>query len=117
MVRTSWPNQIPLGTRIWYLVASPLLLAYGSIGIYVDDIFVPGKRSRGVHLHGVPAWLMYIAMLCAVANMVSVVIDHYDTRPNERHYRLFAKVTRIAAWALFGLSLVVDLFVYHQGRR
>jgi len=113
VVRTSWPNRIPLGTRIWYLVASPVLLAYGSLGIFLDDIYLPARRTRsGIHLHGVPAWIMYAAMLCATANMISVVIDHYDTRPNERYYRRFAKWTGIAGWSLFGLSLALALFFF-----
>lgn len=117
MVRTSWPNRIPLGTRICYLVLSPVLLAYGSLGIYLDDIYLPGKHSRGVHLHGVSAWLMYAAMLCATTNMTSVVIDHYDTRNNGRNYRLFARTTQIVGWVLFGLSLSLDLFFFHPGTR
>lgn len=58
---------------------------------------------------------MYAAFLCAVANLLAVVIDHYDERPNERHYRTFARVTQILGWCLFGLALVLDLFVFRKG--
>jgi hypothetical protein len=60
---------------------------------------------------------MYGAFLCAVGNMMSVVVDHYDQRNNENNYKLFARVTQIAGWTLFALALILDLFVFHKGTR
>ncbi len=108
------PNHIPRGTRIRNLIFSSVLLIYGALGVYIDDLYIPGKRSRGIHLHGEPAWIMYAAFVCAAANLLAVVIDHYDTRPNERNYRTFALVTQIAGWSLFGLAIVFDLFVFRK---
>ena len=81
------PNSIPRSERISYLIFSALLLAYGSYGVWTNDLYVPGRRSNGIHLHDVPAWIMYGAIVCACLVMLSVVLDHYDRRNNERHYR------------------------------
>lgn len=100
------PNSIPRRERIANVVFSVLLFAYGSHGVWANDLYIPGRRSRGVHLHDVPAWIMYGAMLCACLVMLSVVADHYDRRNNERHYRTFAQVGKFAGWGLFCASLV-----------
>jgi hypothetical protein len=106
-------NHIPVSVRRWNLILSAVLLAYGGIGIWIDDLYIPG-RTRGVHLHDVPARVMYAAMICAALNLLSVVIDHYDIRNNETNYRLFARITQVLGWILFGLSLALSLFVYHE---
>lgn len=104
------PNHIPRSERIANTVFSILLFAYGSYGVWVNDLYIPGKRSRGVHLHDVPAWIMYGAMICACLVMLSVVLDHYDSRNNERHYRTFAEVVKFIGWGLFGASLFWAIF-------
>ena len=112
---THHPNQIELSTRIWYLILSAILLAYGTFGVWLDDIYVPGKRSPGTHFHGEPAWLIYMAMVSASLSMLSVIVDHYDIRNNEVGYQRFAKVTQALAWALFILALILDLLVFRKG--
>jgi len=104
------PNEIPREERRNNILFSTLLFAYGSYGVWVNDLYIPGKRSRGVHLHDVPAWIMYAAMICACVVMLSVVVDHYDRRNNERHYRAFAEVGKFVGWGLFGASLFWSLF-------
>jgi hypothetical protein len=108
------PNHIPRGERIKNVLLSSVLLAYGTFGIWIDDLYLPGKRGPGVHLHGVPAKVMYVAMLFACANLLTVVVDHYDQRNNEHRYRRIAKLTQVAGWVTFGLALVLDLFVFRS---
>ncbi|WP_395621692.1 hypothetical protein [Dokdonella sp.] len=103
------PNEIQLGERVRHLVFSLLLLAYGAFGLWVNDLYVPGKR-RGIHLHDVPAWVMYGAIICACMVMLSVVIDHHDRRNNEKHYRTFAKVAAFVGWTLFTFSVLWGAF-------
>lgn len=111
------PNHIPSRERRIYIILSSFILLYGTFGILMDDLFIPGKRSKGVHLHGEPAWIMYSAFLCAVANMLSIVVDHYDRRNNENNYKLFARITQTAGWTLFLLAFLSDIFIFHKGTR
>jgi hypothetical protein len=111
------PNHIPPGERTVNIIASGILFLYGTFGVIIDDLYIPGKRRPGTHFHGEPAWILYAAFLCAVANMMSVVIDHYDKRNNETNYKLFARVTQTLGWTLFILALLLDLFVFHKGTR
>ena len=111
------PNKIPLQIRVWNVLLSMVLLGYGGIGIYIDDIYVPGKRAPGTHFHGEPAWLLFAALLSASLNMLSVVADHYDIRDNEINYRRFAKITQVLGWFFFILALVLDLTVFKKGTR
>jgi len=103
------PNAVPAATRTFNIVASALLLIYGTYGILVNDLFIPGKRSHGVHLHDDPALAMYGAFVCACLVMMSVVVDHYDRRNNERKYRFFSIVFQSMGWSLFVLALVLHL--------
>jgi len=104
------PNHISPGDRFKYLAFSLLLTAYGSYGIWVNDLYIPGKRSRGIHLHDVPAWVMYGAIICACIVMLSIIADHYDQRDNETHYRAFANAGKYIGWSLFGVSLLMAIF-------
>jgi TRAP-type C4-dicarboxylate transport system permease small subunit len=103
------PNHIPEGERQMNIVFSVFLFAYGSYGVWVNDLYVPGRRSPGIHLSDVPAWIMYSAIICACLVMLSVVVDHYDRRDNERHYRQFALTFKYVGWGLFGLSLFMAI--------
>jgi hypothetical protein len=110
-----FPNHIPKGERILNVVLSLLLLFYGTAGVMADDLYIPGKHRPGIHFHGEPAWIIYGAFLFAIANMMSVVIDHYDKRNNETTYKVFARVSQILGWTCFVGALALDLFVFHKG--
>ena len=99
------PNVISPGERTGHIILSLALLAYGAYGVWINDLYVPGKR-RGIHLHDVPAWIMYGAIICACMVLLSVVVDHYDRRDNERYYRTFASVGEFLGWSCFGVSLL-----------
>jgi hypothetical protein len=110
-VEVHQPNKIPWQTRIYYLIASPILLLYGTFGLIHDDIYIPGKRSRGIHFHGYAAVIVFIVFLFAISNMLSVIIDHFDKRDNEINYRYFAKITSRIALALFVIAVVVQIMI------
>lgn len=109
------PNHIPAEERLKNIVFSILLFVYGTYGVWVNDLYIPGKRTRGLHLHDVPAWIMYGAIVCACLVMLSVVIDHYDKRNNETNYKLFADVFRFFGWLFFVVSLVMALISSIRG--
>lgn len=103
------PNHIPRKERLQSLIFSILLFAYGAYGIYINDLFIPSKR-KGLHLHNLAAWGMFCAFICACMIMISIVVDHYDKRNNEKAYRVFAKKCKILGWICFGASLVLMIF-------
>jgi hypothetical protein len=108
------PNHIPASVRIWNTFISVFLLVYGTFGIYTDDLYIPGRRTSGVHFHGEPAFFVYAAMVCAILNLISVVVDHYDKRNNEKNYLLAAKITLHLGIALFIIGFLSELFIFHK---
>jgi hypothetical protein len=103
------PNFFSLRERLTNTFLSAALLAYGTFGIYIDDLYIPGKRGRGLHFHGTSAWLMYAALVCAAAVLFALVVDHYDRRHNEHHYERFKKIATTAGWSFFGAACVWHL--------
>lgn len=102
------PNHIPASKRFIYVLFSLFLLGYGGCGLWANDLEIPGRHGRIVmRLHGVPAWIMYGAFICACVVMLSVVVDHYDKRNNETQYKNLADLFRILGCCFVGLSLVV----------
>ncbi len=105
------PNAIPVKTRLWNVTLSVVLLIYGTYGVVTDNFVLPAKRGA-LTLYGYPAWVMYGALLCLVANLIAVVVDHYDRRDNETKYKTVEALTRKSGWTLFVLALVLS-FVKH----
>jgi hypothetical protein len=103
------PNHISLEDRWSNLFFAAVLLLYGSYSINIDDFYVPLSRRREFHLHGVSAWVMFGAVVCAVVVLLSTVVDHYDRRNNERHYHATADWFKTLGWCLFGTALVINL--------
>lgn len=99
-------NHIPVATRRLNTFFALILLTYGAYGLYRNDLFLPGKRSTGLHLQGNAAWLMFAAFVCASMVLLSVVLDHYDERHNEAGYQRAAQYLRWLGWGFFALSLL-----------
>jgi len=109
-------RNIPLKERVGHVILAVLLLVYGAYGLNNDDLYIPGKRSRGVHLHGTAAWVMYGAFVCAALNLLAVAVDHCDTSDGEKKYQIWARVTQVAGWALFACALLGGLFLKDRSR-
>lgn len=109
------PNRIPREERLKNAFFAACLFGYAGFSAAIDDFYIPGKRRSGIHLHGVSVWVMFAATVCAVAVLLAVVVDHYDTRPNERSYERAGKAFRVAGWTLFVLALVLNVVM--QTRR
>jgi hypothetical protein len=101
------PNQIPLKKRLLNSFFSVALIAYGTFGLTIDDLYIPGKRGNGIHLHGQSAWLMYGAFICASISMLLVIADHCDQRPNQRNYKMAEKYFSYAGWGFFATSYLL----------
>ena len=52
---------------------------------------------------------MFGAMVCACLIMLSVIVDHYDKRNNERNYRTFAEIFKIMGWGFIVASLILGI--------
>lgn len=100
------PNHMPANKRMRYIAFLIFLAIYGAYGVLVNDLYIPRKRSKGFHLHDVPALIMYATFICACLAMLSVVADHYDKRNNETNYKMFANVFKCLGWDFFGLSAI-----------
>lgn len=94
------PNKVPLLQRIAYACLAVALVGYGAIGVLVDALWIPGRRTSGLVLAGIPAWLAFASLCVGAIGLLSVVIDHYDRRNNERHYLLFQKASRVSSLAV-----------------
>jgi hypothetical protein len=106
------PNHIPEGERLQLMVICLLLVAYGAIGLYYGDIYVPRKLgwgSAGTHFHGDAALLMYGAIISAVFGALSVVVDHYDERNNEEMYLGIASLFYVTAFGLYIAAFVANM--------
>lgn len=108
---TKWtgPNKIPRSIRIVYLFLSSVLIVYAAHGLSINDIYIPGHRGNpGMHYHDLSAWLMAGAIFSAAANMISVLVDHFDRRNNEIKYAHFAAFCGWLAAAFVLMSWIVQ---------
>lgn len=108
------PTRAPLGIRWGSFLVGAALVGYGLLGIHYDDLYIPGKRSGGLHLHGLPIWLMFAAILCAALLLGSALADRYDRRGNGRHNRTLARYCKVAAWSLLAAALALDVAIKLQ---
>lgn len=109
------PNVIPLRSRLGRGALAAFVLAYAVRGLWNDDLIImltPRDRSSEFHLHGMVAWTMALAMLCGMAVLLAVVVDHYDRRDNEAAYRRFSEWAAVWAWGLFLLALLMHLVTW-----
>jgi len=65
------PNHIPAEERMQSIAFSILLFAYGTYGVWVNDLYTR-QAAKGIHLHDVPAWIIYGAIICAC-----LVLSHF----------------------------------------
>ena len=106
-------NYFAVKRRLGAALIALLMMAYGVFGIYRNDLPLPlGRRnSLTIHLHDGSAWLMFLALLCAAANFLTLLADHYDTRNNEARYRRFEKHTQHLGWGLFACAILLHLLI------
>ena len=101
------PNRNSLSRRIASGFAALALSAYGVYGIFVDDLLIPGRSS--LHLTGLSAWIMGLALLCAAIHLALVLVDHFDKPDYKAPYELLQTRLRRLGWAFAGLALALHL--------
>ena len=102
------PNSFSRKERITNSIIGLLLFAYGTYGVWQNDIWLPGKRTSGIHFHGIAAWFCYGAILAGVAMLLCIVVDHYDKRKNEHKYAAFKQKS-----GQIGTTLFIGAIVWH----
>lgn len=111
------PNEIPRRLRTWYIISSIVLISYGTYCVANNAMYLPAKRRiTPLAIHGFPMWFTYLAFLSASANLISVVIDHYDRRDNEINYKKFAAITSKLGWFSFAMSILLILLFALAGK-
>ncbi len=103
-----YPNHISRPLRRKYVFQSLVISLYAVFGLYFGKIVLPA-RARSFEFEGFPAFVLVAAMLMAVVNMLSVVLDHHDRRDNEMNYEKFARITRVLGWVLLGLATILQV--------
>lgn len=101
------PNSFSVGQLAYNLIVAIAVIGYGGYGLWVGDLYLPGRRGSGMHLQGTPAWLMYAAMLCISATLLSTLVDHFDERDNESVYKQFAAFGGSLGLFLMILAIVI----------
>lgn len=101
------PNHIPVKERVENIIGSIFFVAYGAYGVWSNDLHLAfGRRSPGIHLHDIAAWLMFAASICGCVVLLTVVVDHYDQRNNETNYKKIADVFKKSGIAFAILSIL-----------
>jgi hypothetical protein len=98
--------------RISHVLISVALLGYGGFGLYRDDLFIPGKRGPGIHMHGIAALGIFCACVCASLNLLGALVDHFNSSEDEMFYHQFARITLGVGAVLYLTSFFYG--AYHQ---
>lgn len=102
-------NELNRDSRFICLVVATGLIAYGIHGLWIDDLYLPGKHG-GYHLHGGTAWLLFSAVFCLSMFFYSFVLDHYSRTFHQRYSRLSRKVLGWAAALLFFSTIAIIIW-------
>jgi len=85
------------------------LLVYGAVVLFIDESFMPG-HTAGIYMHGLPAVLMFGAMLSASTVIWCEVLHLYGQQKSEKRYRLYARAFQTIGWALFAAAIAAYTF-------
>lgn len=92
------PNQLFPRHRSDNLFLALLLLSYGIAGLLTHRMKFSTRGRLLVFLEDGSAWLMALACLVGACVFLSWIVDHYDTRNNERYYRAFRWLASRVGW-------------------
>jgi hypothetical protein len=106
MYKTEPPSERKLD-----IAAGLFLLVWGASGFWTDTMRIQDRRGNDIILEGRPAWLLALAAVLGAAVLLSVVVDYYDGRDNERHYRTFRWVTSRLAWCAAAGALMAHAYL------
>ncbi len=108
------PTNFSKAHRIFNIVLSCFVMAYGILGLCYDDVYIPGRRTPGFHFHGPLIYMAFSAYVCFDVYLMVVVVDHYDKRNNERKYTTGRKIVRLLGIFLIVFAVIIDCIFYQQ---
>jgi hypothetical protein len=103
------PNTVPTKKRTIHIILSLAIITHAGYGLIIGKLLIPAKRGRYLELHGFSAYIMLVALLLLVANLIATVIDHYDRQNNEDAYRKFKKISFRLGWSFWSCALISAL--------
>jgi hypothetical protein len=111
------PNFIPLRQRLGYGLATVVLMGLAAYSLYFGELPLTSHRTPGVSLMTGPAlWFMIPALGLGCIAFLSLIVDHYDRRDNERVYRTVVTWCTRAALLLAFVAYAVDFFLHARSR-
>lgn len=116
------PNRIRLAARIAYGLMALTWVAWALIGLLSGHMFLLISKRGPIHLSGVPAILLSLAVVASAAACAVAIVDHYDRRDNEHAYRKarrnfwYSAAGLLVLSALIGLAERTGLLPYSDGR-
>ena len=103
------PKSIPLRLRLGYGLAAAILASLAAFSLYFGELPLASHRRPGVTpMTGIALWLMIPALVLGCLAFLSIIVDHYDRRSNERHYRAFLTWSTRFAVILAGGAYVLE---------
>lgn len=90
--------------QVTALYVAIALMAYAVAGSMLNDIYVPGRRGRGVHIH-------YEALFPAAMSLVLLATKYFlDSLGNEDRYKVIQKLLTVGIFVSICFSLYYIAF-------
>lgn len=106
------PNRFSKDTFKSILIAISFLCIYSIVSLLTNKAVIPTKYGPNTVIAGdAVAWIV-AAILIYVFIFVIMLIDHFDTRDNERYYDFVGKVLVILAFGCMIVGLVIFAMSY-----
>jgi len=87
-----------------------IILVYGWYGVSVDDVYIPGKYGRGLHVHGSYALLVAIAVTSGCIALMSTLADLPAAESWRKTGRTVGKMAAWFGWALGFWAMGASIF-------
>ena len=74
------PNESTLFKKVMYSLAALAAVIWSSLGVYNDDLFLPGKHSSSIRLHGIPVVIGALAFYALSGALLVSAFKMEDAR-------------------------------------
>jgi hypothetical protein len=102
------PNKYPKSGLISLALLSAILLFQVVFGFIYDEVVMTTRYLTYIRFHGATAWVMCGSLFFFAVSMITLVVDHFDKRPNEDMYRRISLHSQDIAWVLIAIAMIVD---------